>query len=139
MRQELIDQYEDTSIAILPTHPGTSIANARAQLRSAASHIGAKVRTRSAEHQKYQGVRLVVGEIVHGPVDGRGCYICRKTGERLGRIMFRYEFDSPETSCKGSLIRILNDDPEDFQTEVYARHLANAGVAAWLVSRKDVA
>ena len=121
---KLIDQFQDTGIATvqLGQHPQKerlrhgvtqmSIANARALLRGAGTSLGAKVRTRSAEHQKYQGVTHVIGEIVHGAVDDRGCYICRKAGERLGRIAWLWEFRDPLISCTGWVRRIVNDDPE---------------------------
>ncbi len=74
--------------------------------------LGAKVTTAAAEAQKHQGVTHVVGEIIHGAVDGRGCYICRKAAERLARIGWAWEFNSPLEVCSGTVRRILNDDPE---------------------------
>ncbi len=108
----LIDQFVDTGIARVPIVEGRSIPNARALLRGVGMTLGAKVRTRAAEHQRYQGVTQVIGEIEHGPVDDRGCYICRQTGSRLARIAWLWAFDDPVQGCAGSVRRVLNDDPE---------------------------
>lgn len=109
---KLIDQFEDTGIATVPIEKGRSIRNARGLLRGVGMSLGAVVRTRMAEHQKHQGVTHVIGEIEHGAVDSRGCYICRKAGERLARIGWLWKFDDPMKGCAGSVRRILNDDPE---------------------------
>ncbi len=108
----LIDQFQDTGIARVPIEDGRTVPNARALLQGVGMTLGAKVRTRAAEAQRYQGVTHVIGEIEHGPIDSRGCYICRKAGERLGRIAWLWRFLNPLTSCEGTARRILNDDPE---------------------------
>jgi len=138
-RSEIIAQYEAKGVAVVRLEPGRSPMNARALLRGAATAIGAKVRTRYSEHQQNQGVTQVIGELVHGPVDQRGCWLCRQTAGRMARTMWLYEFEYPATSCMGRLSRILNDDPEDWQTEPYAEHLVNAEAAQWLALRKGAA
>ncbi len=118
----LIDQFQDTGIARVPIEDGRSVPNARSLLRGVGMTLGAKVRTQAAEHQRYQGVTHVIGTIEHGPIDDRGCYICRKTGERLARIAWLWEFTDPMEGCAGSVRRILNDDPErglDFEDGGY--------------------
>ncbi len=109
---KLIDQLTDTGIARAPIVDGIGINNARSLLRGAGMSLGAVVRTTAAEAQKHQGVTHVVGEIVHGATDGRGCYICRKAAERLARIGWVWEFNSPLEACSGTIRRVLNDDPE---------------------------
>ncbi len=108
----LIDQFTDTGIAKVPIEGTRTIPNARALLRGVGMSLGAVVRTQAAEHQKHQGVTFVYGEIEHGAVDARGCYICRKAAERLARIGWVWTFNSPLEACSGTIRRILNDDPE---------------------------
>ena len=137
----LIDQLQDTGIATVPIVPGRSIPNARSLLRGVGMTLGAKVRTRSAEHQRYQGVTHVIGEIEHGPIDDRGCYICRQTGSRLARIAWLWTFDDPVQGCAGSVRRILNDDPErGLELSTIPLKFADASRAAgYLTDRSAVA
>ena len=108
----LIDQFTDTGIATVPIEGTRTVPNARSLLYGAGMSLGAVVRTRAAEHQKHQGVTFVIGELEHGAVDGRGCYICRQAGSRLARIAWLWEFTNSLESCRGTVRRILNDDPE---------------------------
>ncbi len=137
----LIDQFEDTGIARVPIVAGRSVPNARALLQGVGMTLGAKVTTRAAEAQKYQGVTYVIGEIEHGPIDDRGCYICRQVGSRLARIAWLWEFDNPMKGCAGSVRRILNDDPErGLELSVGTWPFASAVRAAgYLTDRKVVA
>ncbi len=136
----LIDQFQDTGIARVPIVDGRSVPNARALLYGVGMTLGAKVRTRAAEAQKHQGVTHVIGEIEHGPIDDRGCYICRKTGERLARIAWLWEFTDPMKGCAGSVRRILNDDPEQgLELSTIPLKFADAGRAAdYLTDRGKV-
>ncbi len=138
---KLIDQFEDTGIAQVPIENGRTIRNARSLLRGVGMTLGAKVRTRAAEVQKYQGVINVVGVIEHGPVDGRGCYLCRKAAERVGRIGWLWTFADPVKGCNGSVSRIVNDDPErglEFAVGGYWFYDAERA-AKYLTNRKVVA
>ncbi len=137
----LIDQFQDTGIAQVPIEGTRTVPNARALLRGVGMSLGAKVTTRSAEHQRYQGVTFVIGELEHGAVDGRGCYICRKAGERLGRIAWLWRFLNPLTSCEGTARRILNDDPEQgLELSASSLTFADAERAAeYLTDRSAVA
>ncbi len=110
----LIDQFQDDGIARVAVEDGRSIPNARALLQGVGMTLGAKVRTQAAEAQKHQGVTHVIGEIEHGGIDDRGCYICRQVGSRLARIAWLWEFTDPMKGCAGSVRRILNDDPEQW-------------------------
>ena len=109
---KLIDQFQDTGIAQVPIEGSRTVPNARSLLYGAGMSLGAKVTTRAAEAQKHQGVTYVIGEIVHGAVDDRGCYICRQAGSRLARIAWLWQFTDPVKGCRGMVFRILNDDPE---------------------------
>ena len=137
----LIDQFQDTGIARVPIEGTRTVPNARSLLYGAGMTLGAKVTTRAAEAQRYQGVTYVVGEIVHGAVDDRGCYICRKAGERLGRIAWLWEFDDPVQGCAGTVRRIVNDDPErGLELSASSLRFADAERAAgFLTDRSAVA
>ena len=138
-RSELKAQFTDTGAAMVPLTAGRTVQHAAALLRGAAQELGAKVRTHAVEQKKNQGATAVIGEITHGAVSQTGCYICRQTSERLARTMWRFTFTDPLHSCTGTLSKILNDDPENWQEEVIARYLPDASRAAWLALKRDAA